>query len=118
MFVQNGWVCKMRWKLKIKADHKEGEERIIKRYALFPKTLNDNYRVWLESYYVKQKYWIFRRKGEWSDRETWSESTEKRKFLKSIKNSENYVQDEVDPSITLAKQAAARALRSRNSTYQ
>jgi len=108
----------MRWKLKTKADYKEGTERVIKKYALFPKTLDDDYRVWLESYYVKQRYWIFRRKGEWTDRETWSESTEKKSFLDSIKDSEN-VQDRMDSlTYSLAKQAAVRALRKRNSTYQ
>ena len=100
----------MRWKLEVKAETKEYSERIITRYALFPKSLDDNYRVWLEHYYIKQVYYIYSRKGEWRDRETWSESTEQRKFLNSIKDSEN-VQDRMDsPTYTLAKQAAARIL--------
>ena len=81
----------MRRKLKVKATTPEGTKRIVKRYAWFPKTLKDNYQVWLEYYYVEQTYYIFRRKGEWIDRDTWSESTEKRKLLNSIKESENYV---------------------------
>lgn len=108
----------MRWKLSVKADHKEGAERIIKRYALHPKTLDDNYRVWLEYYYVKQRYWIYQRKGEWRDRETWSESTQKRHFLNSIKDSDKNVQDTMDTTAYLkAKQAAGRALRKRDSPY-
>jgi len=108
----------MRWKLEVKAETKEYSERIITRYALFPKSLDDNYRVWLERYYVKQKYYIFRRNGEWSDQKTWSESTEKKKFLDSIKDSEN-VQDRMDsPTYTLAKQAAGRALKKRSGIYQ
>lgn len=78
----------MRWKLKVKAKANEGEHRVITRFALFPRVLDDNYRVWLERYYVRQIYWIFRRKGEWCDKNTWSESTEKKKFLNSIKYSE------------------------------
>ena len=108
----------MRRKLKTKADHKDGTVRIIKRYALFPKALDDNYQVWLERYYVKQKYWIFDRKGRWRDEKTWSESTEKRKFLDSIKDSENYVQDGMDSQkYTNAKRAAAKVLKSRSRTY-
>lgn len=102
----------MRWKLKTKAEHKDGTVRIITKYAVFPKTLDDDYCVWLESYYVTQKYWIFDRKGRWLDQKTWSEGTEKRKFLNSIKDSENYVQDRMDTSTyTRAKQAAAKALK-------
>jgi hypothetical protein len=108
----------MRRKLKIKADHKEHEKRVVKRYAWFPKTLDDDYFVWLEHYYIQQTYWIYNRKGRWHDRDTWSESTEKKRFLESIKDSEN-VQDRMDsPTYSLAKQAARRALRKRNSTYQ
>jgi hypothetical protein len=75
----------MRWKLTVNFDHKDGERKIEKRYALFPRTLDDNYRVWLESYYVEQYYWIYNRKGEWRDRKTWSESTEQRNVLATIK---------------------------------
>lgn len=108
----------MRWKLKTKAECKDGTERVIQRYALFPRTLNDEYRVWLERYYVKQRYWIFKRKGEWTDRETWSESTQKRLFLDSIKDSDTNVQDYMDSTTYVkAKQAARRVLRKRNSTY-
>ena len=82
----------MKWKLTVKAETAVGTERIVERYALFPVALSDNYRVWLEKYYVKQKYFVFGRKGEWTDRETWSESTEKLRFLKSIKDSNKHVQ--------------------------
>ena len=108
----------MRWKLKVKAETKEFDERITKRYALFPRALDDDYRVWLEHYYTKQVYHIYNRKGKWRDRETWSESTEQRKLLNSIKDSEN-VQNRMDsPTYTLAEQATGRALRKRNITYQ
>ena len=109
----------MRRKLEVKADHKEYSKRIIKRYALFPRTLDDNYQVWLELYYVKQIYYIWNRRGRWTDRETWSESTEKRKFLKSIKDSDKNVQDTMDTQkYAGAKQASARALKARNITYK
>ena len=78
----------MRRKMPVKAEIEEYSKRIIQRYAYFPKVLKDNYFVWLEKYYVKQTYYIIRRKGEWYDTETWSESTEQSKFLKSIKYSE------------------------------
>ena len=108
----------MRWKLKTKADHKDGTERIITKYAVFPKALDDNYQVWLERYYVNQRYYIWDRKGRWRDQRTWSESTEKRKFLNSIKDSENYVQDGMDSQkYTNAKRAAAKVLKSRSRTY-
>jgi len=108
----------MRWKLPVKAETKEYSERIVTRFAWFPKSLKDNYRVWLEPYYVKQTYYIWNRRGKWCDSETWSESTEQRRFLNSIKDSEN-VQDRMDtPKYTLAKQAAARALGKTNNTYQ
>jgi len=108
----------MRRKLKVKADHKEYSERTIVRYAWFPVTLDDNYQVWLEKYYVKQKYFIFGRRGEWVKQKTWSESTEKRKFLNSIKDSDKNVQNEmVTQKYARAIQAAGRALKARNSTY-
>jgi hypothetical protein len=109
----------MRRKLRVKADHNHGDERIVERYAWFPRSLDDNYQVWLERYYVKQRYYIWDRKGRWRDQESWSESTEKRRFLNSIKDSDKNVQNGMDTQkYTRAKQAAGRALRSRNSTYQ
>ena len=108
----------MRRKLKVKADHKEYSERTIVRYAWVPTKLDDNYQVWLEKYYVNQKYYIFNCKGEWLKKSTWSESTEKRKFLKSIKDSDKNVQNGMDTQkYTRAIQAAGRALRKTNSTY-
>lgn len=108
----------MRRKLKTKADHKDGTERVITKYAVFPKTLDDDFCVWLERYYIKQKYYIWDRKGRWRDWRTWSESTEKRKFLDSIKDSENYVQDGmVSQKYTNAKRAAAKVLKQRTRTY-
>lgn len=109
----------MRRKLKVKADHEAGDERTVKRYAWFPKSLNDDYQVWLETYYVRQRYYIWDRLGRWRDEKTWSESTEKRRLLNSIKDSEKYVQDEMDTQkYTRAIQAAGRALRKTNSIYK
>lgn len=75
----------MRRKLKVKAEHKELEKRTVERYAWFPKTLDDNYRVWLEKYYVRQTYYIWDRRGRWVDTQSWSISTEQSKMLKNIK---------------------------------
>jgi hypothetical protein len=75
----------MRLKLKVKAETKEYTKRKVVRFALFPRTLKDNYFVWLEKYYVEQTYYIYRRRGRWSDTDTWSESTEQRKMLEVIK---------------------------------
>lgn len=75
----------MRLKLKVKADTKQYTKRVVTRYALFPRTLKDNYFVWLEKYYVEQTYYIWNRRGRWSDTDSWSESTEQRKMLETIK---------------------------------
>lgn len=109
----------MRRKLEVKADHDDGAERKVKRYALFPKSLDDDYQVWLETYYVRQRYFIWNRVGRWVNVDTWSESTEKRKFLKSIKDSDKNVQDKMDTQkYTRAIQAAGRALRKTNSIHK
>jgi hypothetical protein len=79
----------MRWKLKTKADCKEGTERVLKKYALIPEILSDNYFVWLETFYVKQRYYTIGNKGQWFDQESWSKSTEKNQLLESIKHSGN-----------------------------
>jgi hypothetical protein len=109
----------MKRKLKVKADHHNGAERIVERYAWFPKSLDDDYQVWLETYYVRQIYYIWDRRGRWCNDKTWSERTEKRRFLNSIKDSEKNVQDGMGTQkYTRAIQAAERTLRKRNSTYQ
>lgn len=79
----------MRIKLKVNADNKEYAKRVVTRYAFFPRTLKDNYFVWLEKYYVEQTYYIFNRKGRWINTNTWGESTEQRKMLEVIKGEED-----------------------------
>lgn len=73
----------MRWKLDLPND---GDVRTVVRFAFFPKTLNDKYRVWMEKYYVRQKYFVFTSASdEWMDRETWSHATEKKRLLAKLK---------------------------------
>lgn len=79
----------MRFKLKIKANTKEYSKRVVTRYALFPRTLKDNYFVWLEKYYVEQTYYIWNRRGRWVNTNSWGESTEQRKMLEVIKGEED-----------------------------
>jgi hypothetical protein len=55
----------MRRKLWVKAEYEQGSERVVERYAWLPKALGDDYQVWLEKYYVKQRYYIWDRVGRW-----------------------------------------------------
>jgi len=68
----------MRWKRDLPDD---GDTRVVVRFALFPKTLNDDYCVWLEKYYKKQEYLA---RG-WFDRNTWYISTNHKKLLEKLK---------------------------------
>ena len=73
----------MRWKLDMPSD---GDKRVIERFALFPRTLDDKYRVWLEKYYVKQKYHVYHTmSNSWETIETWSQSTQNKKTLDKIR---------------------------------
>lgn len=73
----------MRWKRDLPND---GDVRTVVRFAFFPKTLNDKYRVWLEKYYVKQKYYTYGSMTcEWMNQKTWSHATEKKNLLEKLK---------------------------------
>jgi hypothetical protein len=62
-------IFKMRWNTN---KHNPGQERIIKRFALLPKLLDDDYKVFLEFYYVKQEWNCYATKQScWVDKETW-----------------------------------------------
>lgn len=73
----------MRWKTNIPDD---GATRVITRFALFPKTLDDKYRVWLEKYYTKQVYRVFSTTSNtWDIIETWSQPTQNKKTLNKLR---------------------------------
>ena len=75
MSVQNGWECNMRRKLNIKRVAYD-TKRVTKRFAWFPEVLHDDYKVWLEFYYVEQAFRInMFGEGWWQDQKTWSQST-------------------------------------------
>lgn len=68
----------MRWKYQI---YNPGEYREIKRFAIFPKKLDDGYWVWFEKYYQKQLC----KRDYWSNKETWCKITHQKKLLDKLK---------------------------------
>lgn len=66
----------MRWEYE--KEPEIGAERVIKRFAWLPEQLCDGYKVWLESYYVQQRYAsaLFG-SGTWVDTQTWSQEKHK-----------------------------------------
>lgn len=78
----------MRWKAKEK--EKSGATREVERFALFPQRLDDNFYVWLEKFYIKQKYF----RDEWVQMETWSQPTQNKKTINRLqKNAQSYLKD-------------------------
>lgn len=67
----------MRW-----SNPKNGDIRIIKRFLLFPKTVN-NVTIWLETAYIKQEYKSFNRLWYNSDWAYQNSSSDKNEYLKS-----------------------------------
>lgn len=85
----------MRFKLDPVPQPEKFARRTEKRFALFPKTLKDEYFVWLETYYSEETYYRFdNRQGRWVETNNWSNSTEQRKILNFVKISDQ--QDTID----------------------
>lgn len=72
----------MRWK---KNTPNNGDTRVVKRFALIPVTLNDGYRVWLEKYYLKQRYSQAGTHGYWLDWDSWCHHTHQNKLLDKLR---------------------------------
>lgn len=72
----------MRWKLPLPY-----QRRVVKKFALRPKILGDNYRVWLEKYYVEEQYGSRTGSNQhvWHVLHTWSHATEKKNLLEKLK---------------------------------
>jgi hypothetical protein len=52
----------MRWKTS--EQPKDGDTRIVRRYAYTPTNLDDGYTVWLESYYAVEKWRVIHFYGQ------------------------------------------------------
>ena len=75
----------MRFKLGPVPQPEKFAKREVKKFALFPKTLKDEYVVWLETYHSTETYYRFdNRQGRWVETNTWSSYTEQRKILDKI----------------------------------
>lgn len=81
----------MRRLRKYKFKAKDNTVRVVERFAWFPITLDDHYQVWLEKYYVKEKYYIYGRNAWWSRIKSWSVLTEQKNMLKDIKDGDSKV---------------------------
>ena len=47
----------MKWTTKIPPTHQLGDVRVLRRFALWPKKLDDGFTVWLHGYNLHQKFW-------------------------------------------------------------
>lgn len=58
--------------MKWKADNpKHGEQRIYKRFAVFPVEIDNDIWIWLETYYVVREYNAKHWHWEWWSRHKW-----------------------------------------------
>ena len=51
--------------------YRDGDERTIKRFAFLPTRIDDNTIIWLEWYWIKERYYIGRNGVEWEELQIW-----------------------------------------------
>lgn len=76
----------MRWEYKNKS-RTNGETKIVKEFAIFPKRMRDGYIVWLESYYAKYRWRAWNDPSlndEWVLQDSWSFETHNKKIEQSL----------------------------------
>lgn len=74
----------MHWKSK-KQKFRDGDLKIKKKFALFPKKLKDDYVVWLETYYCEYRYTVWRSLNpSWELHDSWSNETNSQKIENAL----------------------------------
>jgi len=76
----------MRWKHN-KFIRRNGDIKIVKKFAFFPTKLKDGYTVWLEKYYVTYKWRVYNSrilKDEWENVDTYTVETYEKKCENSL----------------------------------
>lgn len=69
----------MHWKKKPLPEFKD--RRISRLFALFPRTLDDGYTVWLETYFVEEVFELTYNGPDWVEVSKWSMHSDFKKDL-------------------------------------